>query len=211
MRDDRRLDVTSERAWLPHFPSSVLNVLNDTDPCPSASAALSVCQARAAHFTRAGYSHTPEKTASLPSSTAASASSRLRLTHAARPGGRRAAGDEVVEASEERLGLDQGVALDRLRHHRGRRHRDRATGADEVRVPDDAVLDLQVDRRHVAAQRVLPVDLAVRVGQRAEVPRPLAVIEDHLLIELAQIVAHAKTSITFWIPSTRASTSARVL
>ena len=54
------------------------------------------------------------------------------------------------------------------------------------------------------------VRVTIRVGRLAEVSRPLVVVEDHGLVELAQ-VAHANTSRTRRRPATRASTSALVL
>src|SRR5262249_15638370 len=52
-----------------HQSLSSLSVL--TPPCRLSRAAMSVCQERVAHFTRIGYSRTPDSTVSLSSSPAA--------------------------------------------------------------------------------------------------------------------------------------------
>src|ERR1700676_3041808 len=56
------------------------SVVTAGNPCGSVerSAALSVCQHRLAHLTRAGYSRTPDRAASLPSSSAGGAASSVR-------------------------------------------------------------------------------------------------------------------------------------
>ena len=105
-----------------------------------------------------------------------------------RPG--RVARDEPVEAVEERLGLRSRLALEGLRHHRGRGGGDRAAGALEADVLDQVALQLHVDGGAVAAERVVALGPAGGRGQLAEVPRPLAVVEDHFLIKLAQLGGH---------------------
>jgi hypothetical protein len=46
--------------------------------------------------------------------------------------------------------------------------------------------------------------------ERAEVPGPLAVVQDHLLVEVGEL-AHEKIFLAAWRACTRASTSAWVL
>ena len=64
----------------------------------------------------------------------------------------------------------------------------------------------------VAAERVASLGLAGGAIERAEVPRLLGVIEDHRLIEIAQLGGHQpNTSNTVRSPLASASTSSRVL
>ena len=76
-------------------------------------------------------------------------------------------------------------------------------------------LELEMDA--VAAERVVAVGVVSRTLQVAEVPRPLAVVEDHLLVELTQIRI-ARHDLPYPIilrtaarPSTKRSMSSRVL
>jgi hypothetical protein len=166
-----------------------------------ASAALRVCQDRVAHLTRIGYSRTPARTASL------SRSDLVRLVVIVAAIG----GDQLVEALEERLGLGLGLALDHLGHQRGRGHRDGAAAALEGGVLDDAVLQREVDGDLVAAERVVAARLAVRVLGRAEVPRLAVMVEDDLLVEVAQLGHQPKISFTLARPSASASISSNRL
>src|SRR5690606_19560812 len=122
-------------------------------------------------------------------------------------------GAQPVEAFEQPARLLLGPALEHLGHHRCRGRRDGATATVERRVLDDAlVVDLEEHGQPVAAQRVVAVRLAVGILGMPEVPRPLAVVQDHLLIKLAQLVQHQPNiSCTLRSASTSASTSARVL
>ena len=64
----------------------------------------------------------------------------------------------------------------------------------------------------IAAQRVLPVGMARRLGQPAEIPRRPAMVEDDFLVKLSQFVQHqAKISRTILSASASASTSSIVL
>jgi len=72
-------------------------------------------------------------------------------------------------------------------HHRRRRFRDRASRSLEAGVFDRAVLDLQVERQPIPAERVVALGVPVGGFNRAEVARPAVVVEDDLLIELPEI------------------------
>src|SRR3546814_3893548 len=70
------------------------------------------------------------------------------------------------------------------------------------------LVQLQVDGDAVAAQRIVAVRLARRVFRVAEVPRLPAMIQDHFLVQLAQVVEHQpNNSDTAFNASARASTS----
>src|SRR6185503_9376457 len=62
----------------------------------------------------------------------------------------------------------------------------------------------------VDAQRVVALAAAVGVGQRALVARPAAVVEDELLVQVAQVLVHANTFLTWCSAATSASMSARL-
>ncbi len=151
-----------------------------------------MCQARVAHLTRTGYSRTPSKTLQL---------AELDALLLGDPG------EHVVEDLEELPRLGDALALDRLGHQRGRGGADGAAVALEADLLDDPVLDPQVDLDDVAAQRVVAVGGAGRAVHGVAVPGLLVVVEDDLLVELAQIGHQPKTSRTFSRPATRASIS----
>ena len=159
-----------------------------------------MCQGSEAHFTRTGNSQTPENAASLPSSGAAFSAAFVGSEV-----------EQLVEALEEGFGFGAALADEGLGHHRGRRGGDRATSALEGHALHDVVLDQEVDRDLVAAQRVEALGLVARLGQGPEVSRPLGVIEDHFLVELPKLAAHANISRTRKRPFTSASSSSRVL
>ena len=87
----------------------------------------------------------------------------------------------------------------------------------QPRPSNDDVLDqpvaaqLEVDVDAVAAQRVVAVGVPVGVVQLAEVPRVLAVVQDHLLVQLAQIVASSEDLPHLAQRIDQASASSRVL
>src|SRR4030095_13777588 len=122
-------------------------------------------------------------------------------------GAGRVARKEAVEALEEPLHLLAALALERLRHHRGRGGRDRATRALEAHVLDDPVLEPHVDRGLVAAEGVEALGAPRGLGHLPEVPRLLGVVEDRLLVELAEVGLHRNITWTLRIPAVRASSS----
>jgi hypothetical protein len=90
------------------------------------------------------------------------------------------------------------MAADDLGHHRRRGGGDGAALALERGVLDHAVIThLQIHRDNVAAERVVAPGLAVGAVRVAEVPGVPAVIENHFLVQIAQVVEHqAKNSRT---------------
>jgi hypothetical protein len=101
--------------------------------------------------------------------------------------GRLAARHLGVEGAKKLVRLLDRLALQHLGHERGRRRRDGAAAPLEHDVLDAVAVELQVDRHLVAAERVVAVREMARVIELAEIPRVAAVIEDDVLVELAQI------------------------
>src|SRR6266446_596632 len=119
--------------------------------------------------------------------------------------------DHRVDPLEERFRLCLGLLLQRGRHQRGRGLGDGAAGALEADVLDHVAGELQVQRDLIAAEWIDPVGSPVGPLRLGEVPGLAAVIDDHFLVEVAQLRAHPKTSRTLCRPSTRASMSSRRL
>jgi hypothetical protein len=124
---------------------------------------------------------------------------------------RLAVGHQVVELLEERLHLLDLAALERLGHEGRGGRGDGAAPAFERHVADHAILDLEVHLHVVAAERVVALRLVARAVHRMAVPRRLVVVEDQLLVEVAQFAAHAKSLRASSMPAASASTSPRVL
>ncbi len=116
-----------------------------------------------------------------------------------------------MEPLEQRLGLRAGLALDGPGHEGGRGPRDGASGAPKADVADHVAVHPDPDGQFVPAQRIVPVGLPVRILHDAEISRRAIVLEDDVLVELAETRHQAKTLRTRRSPRTRASTSARVL
>jgi hypothetical protein len=81
----------------------------------------------------------------------------------------------------------------------------------KLRGGDHVPLEVDVDRHVVAAEGVVSVRLPVGAVDLPEVAGVLVVIQDHLLVQLAQIRHQPLISPTRRSPAARASTSARVL
>src|SRR5208282_1111350 len=116
-----------------------------------------------------------------------------------------------MEPPEKFLRLCHRLAFDALRHHRRGRFRDRAARALKTDVADRIAIELEIYGEAVAAERIEALGLVIGGRDFAIIARSLAVLEDHVLIEIAQVGHQAKTSRTFSIPRTSASTSAFVL
>src|SRR5947208_5919923 len=76
-RDDHRAHLAVDDKGLVLVSAHRRRYSVDTVAAPCSSAALSVCQQRLAHFTRAGNSRTPDSAASLPSAPSASVPERV--------------------------------------------------------------------------------------------------------------------------------------
>ena len=73
---------------------------------------------------------------------------------------------------------------------------------------DHPVCELDINPQLIAAQRIEALRRTASVRKRAEIAWPLAVIDDHVLVEVAQFVAaHRNTSWTLARPATSASFS----
>ncbi len=102
-----------------------------------------------------------------------------------------------MDDAEQRERILAPLALESRGHERGRSDRDRASRALEGDVIDAIVEELHVERDLVATERVHALDGARRVGEPAEVLRMATVVDDHILVELAEVVAHvANRSVT---------------
>jgi len=102
-------------------------------------------------------------------------------------GGLRLAGHEAMELREEGFRLGPGLALHALRHHRGGGGSNRTAGTLEADIPHPLMVELQVDRDLIPAQRVGAFDAAVGPGGLASMTRPLAMLKDEFLIQFASV------------------------
>jgi hypothetical protein len=101
--------------------------------------------------------------------------------------------DRAVEALEDPLGLLRRLAAHRLGHQGRGGRRDRAALALEAHVADRVALEPQVHGELIATERVVPARGARETLERPEVPRAPRVVEDHFMVEVAQI-AHRENS-----------------
>src|SRR5579883_153394 len=97
------------------------------------------------------------------------------------------AGDLGMKALEERIGLGERLAAKDLGHQRSRRRRDGATATLEAHILDPIAIERDIDGHAIAAQRIMPVGEAIGVLRHPEIPGVLTVIENDVLIEIAQI------------------------
>src|SRR5262245_28557895 len=97
-------------------------------------------------------------------------------------------GDHRVELLEERGELGLRPALHGLAHERRRRGRDRAPGAFPADVLDPVAVHLRGDGDLVAAERVVARRAARRLLDQPRVPRLLVVVEDDLLVQIAELM-----------------------
>src|SRR5262249_33793528 len=118
-----------------------------------------------------------------------------------------AAGDLGVERGEERLRLIERLPLQHLGHERGRGGRDGAAAPLERDVGDAVAVEPQINRDAVAAERVVAVREMARMLERAEIPRMPAVIQDDVLVKLAEVHYRANIFCAATIASASASTS----
>src|SRR6266481_5541004 len=119
----------------------------------------------------------------------------------------RVAGYQVLKFLENRRGFCRGLAFDAFSHHRCGGGGNRATGPLKADVLNHAVFHLEKELHLVAAQRVEALGMSVGDRERAEIPRLLLVIQDDLLVQIAQIRHQPNTSLTLCKLLTRASIS----
>src|SRR6202008_966207 len=98
-----------------------------------------------------------------------------------------------------------------LGQERRGRGRDRAALPREARVLHRVALDREREHELIATQRVSAAGRVSRMLERAEVPRVLRVVENHFLVEIAQVTHGPKISKTRRTPAVSRSTSPRVL
>src|SRR5271157_1727794 len=96
-------------------------------------------------------------------------------------------GDQVVKGFEQRVRLSASLPLQNLRQDRSRGRGNGATGALEADVGDPVVLELQIDRKPVAAKGIVTVRVAVGVLHAMTVARPPAVVKYDFLIKAFEI------------------------
>src|SRR5205085_7397560 len=104
-----------------------------------------------------------------------------------------AAGHPRMELRKQRARLRDGLALQDLGHQGGRGGRNRAAAPLEADIGDAVALDREINRDPVAAQRVVAARQMRWMFESAEIARVAPVIEDDVLVELAQIrsgIAH---------------------
>ena len=124
---------------------------------------------------------------------------------------RRLARHQLVELVENSFRFHGGLTLHALRHQGRRGLGYGASRTLEADVANRVALQVQVNGKMVTAERVISLRPVVRRRQLAIVARRFVVLQDDFLVELAQIGHQANTSRTFWMPSTKASTSSLVL
>ena len=99
-------------------------------------------------------------------------------------------GQHRVNPTEERQGLFLFLAFKRRGHQGSRGLRDGASGSLERDVLDDTVRELHVERELITAERIEALRPSRSALKLAEVPRMLAVVDDHFLIEVPKFAAH---------------------
>src|SRR5439155_19432651 len=93
------------------------------------------------------------------------------------------------ERAEQRFSFGGRLPLNRARHQRRGRLTDGAPRALEADLADDVTVHADLKADAVAAQRVVALRGAIGPGDRPEVPRVPVVLEDGLLVQVAE-VAH---------------------
>src|SRR5512133_3342511 len=92
-----------------------------------------------------------------------------------------------MKSRTERAGVDDSLALQHFGHQRCRRGRDRAAAALEADISNTVAVEGHVNRHPVATQRIVALRKMRRLLDDAEITRMPPVIEDDVLIKLAQI------------------------
>src|SRR5437868_11311299 len=111
---------------------------------------------------------------------------RLVAEHCAlQPGGADLDAEEVEEiVRPERLHVGDWLALDLVGQERRRRLADRAAAAGEPDALDDAILDADLERDSITAQRVAALEARCRRVDDPEVVGPPIVLEDVVAVEV---------------------------
>src|SRR5487761_932522 len=132
---------------------------------------------------------------------------KLRLTSVRRA----APGHQIVETVKQRSSYLRRLALHRFGHNGTRGRGNSAAASLKTHVADPAVFNLHVNRHFVPAKRIVSLGGMAGIRHFVKVARPLAVIDHHFLVKIAQVGHQANISFTFRIPAASASISSRVL
>ena len=123
----------------------------------------------------------------------------------------RSPGHQLVKTREKLFRLLARFSFNALCHHRSGRFGDRAAGALEADVADKIAVEIEIDGKVIAAERIEALRLVIRRLDLTIIARRLAVLEDRFLVKLAQVRRQANTSRTFRSPEASASISSCVL
>src|SRR5215813_9681474 len=109
-----------------------------------------------------------------------------------------------MKSRKERAGVGDSLALQHFGHQRCRRGRDRAAAALEADIRNTVAVEGHVNRDSVAAQWIVALRKMRRLLHHAEITRMPPMIEDDVLVKLAQIhhreniSRHASTAAARW-------------
>src|SRR5215813_7076273 len=92
-----------------------------------------------------------------------------------------------MELRKEGAGVGDSLTLQHLRHQRRRRGRDGAAAPLKADIGDAVAIEGQVHRHPVTAERVVALREMRRMIDLSKIPRMASVIENDVLIKLAQI------------------------
>src|SRR5258706_1983050 len=102
-------------------------------------------------------------------------------------GGRGITEHQTPELLPDRVDLLRALALHELGHHRGGCLGDRTAPPRKLEIAHAIALERDLKSDLVAAERILHLHTGVRLLERSLVPRPSVVVEDHLLVERADL------------------------
>src|SRR6266446_6337081 len=120
---------------------------------------------------------------------------------------------EMEKSAHQLFRFRDAAPLQHLRHQRRRGNRNSAALALETDIGDSRVrVHHKVDFHFVAAERIMPLGNMVCSRKRPEMARMPGVIQDDVLIQLAQILVHQPNTLRASpTAAISASTSSRVL
>ena len=99
-------------------------------------------------------------------------------------------GDHFVDLLERLLSVGLLFSLEALSEQGRRGLGNAATVADEADVFDNVSFHREVELQLIAAQRIVSLREKAGIGQLMEIARLFAMVEDDLLIQIAQLVKH---------------------
>lgn len=101
-----------------------------------------------------------------------------------------AGGEHPLELGETTPRLGYGFAFELLGHQRSRGLGNCAARALKTHIADDVIVQFEKDGEVVAAERIVAFGLEVGFRERAEIARIPVVIQNHILVNIVQVVAH---------------------